>query len=550
MAAVATGPGSPPAGTRSLAGTGTLVRFMLRRDRIRLPVWIGAIVLFTVVTAASLPGLYLTAADRQARAGLIQNPGVRAFSGPGFGLEDYTLGAMMAQEMLSWIAIFVALMSILLMVRHTRSEEETGRAELVRAAVVGRYAHIAAALIVVAGGSVALGVVMALSLGGLGIESIGWAGSWLFGAAVATVGVVFAAVTAVTAQVNEHARGAGGLAGAAFALAFLLRGIGDAAETGGGFLSWLSPVGWAQQTRVYVDDRWWPLLLPVALAAGLVGLALWLSVHRDLGAGLVRPRPGPATGSRLLSSGFGLAWRQHRAGVAWWAVALFLFGLGYGTLAAEVETFIQELAALEEWIGQLGGATLIDSFLSVIVLLISIVVAVFGVLAVLRPRAEESAGRAEPLLATAVSRYRWLAGHLGIALAGSALLLAASGTGLGLTASAALDDPSILPRVVTAALAYLPAVWLTLGLGVALFGLLPRASLLAWLVIVYAGVVGMFAELLSLPGWMTDLSPFGHVPMLPAEDVRWAPLLVLTAIAAGLTTAGLIGFRRRDLETT
>jgi ABC-2 type transport system permease protein len=535
--------------TRALAGTGTLIRFVLRRDRVRIPVWIGAITFFTVLTASAFPDLYLTQADRQARAALMENPGVRTFSGPGYGLDNYTFGAMMAQEMLSWIAIFTALMSILLMVRHTRAEEETGRAELVRAAVVGRHAHTAAALLVVGGASVVLGVVMAAGLGVLGIETITWAGSWLFGAALASVGVVFAAVTAVTAQINEHARGAGGMAGAAFAFFFLLRGAGDMIEIGGSLPSWLSPVGWAQQTRVYVDDRWWPLLLPAVFTAALVAVALWLSVRRDLGASLVRPRPGPATGSRLLSSPLGLAWRQHRSAVIWWSVALFLFGVGYGSLAAEVEAFVNELAAFDEWMAQIGGARLIDSFLSVIVMLISVAVAVFAVLTVLRPRGEETAGRAEPLLATAVSRIGWTASHLVMALAGSLVLLALAGAGLGLTASAVLDDAELLPRVVGAALAYAPAVWLTVGLGVALFGLLPRASLLVWLVIVYAGVVGMFAPLLGLPDWMVNLSPFGHVPMLPAAALEWRPLLLLAGIAAALIAAGLYGFRQRDLDT-
>lgn len=534
--------------TNALAGTGTLVRFILRRDRVRLPVWIGAIAGMTVLTALSFPDIYTDATERQARAVLIENPGIRAFTGPGFGLADYTFGAMMAQEMLSWLAIFVALMSILLMVRHTRAEEEAGRAELVRSAVVGRHAHTVAALVVVGGASVALGVVTALGLGAVGLETITWPSSWLYGAALAAVGVVFAAVTAVTAQITEYGRGAGGLAGAAFAVAYLLRAAGDAMEVGGGFLSWLSPVGWAQQTRVYVDDRWWPLLLAVALTAGLIALALWLSVRRDLGAGLRATRAGSPGASAWLAGPLGLAWRQHRASVIWWSVALFLFGLGYGSLASEVEAFVSELAALEEWMGELGESV-IDSFLSVVMLLVALAVAVFGLLTVLRPAAEESAGRAEPVLATAVSRIRWAGSHLMIAFAGSAVLLALSGLGLGISASSALADPGILPELVAAGLAYTPAVWLTLGVGAALFGLLPRTTVLAWLVVAYAVAVGMFGELLSFPDWAQELSPFGHVPMLPAEHMTWTPLVVLTALATGLVAAGLVGFRRRDLET-
>jgi ABC-2 type transport system permease protein len=154
------------------------------------------------------------------------------------------------------------------------------------------------------------------------------------------------------------------------------------------------------------------------------------------------------------------------------------------------------------------------------------------------------------VLATGASRIRWVGSHLTVALAGSAVLLLLAGLGLGATASAALEDASVLPRLLGAALAYVPAVWLTVGLGVALFGLVPRASVLVWIVIAYAGTVGYMGDLLGLPDWMEDLSPFGHVPLLPAHGFTLLPLVVLTAIAAGLIAIGLAGFRRRDLTTT
>lgn len=185
-----------------------------------------------------------------------------------------------------------------------------------------------------------------------------------------------------------------------------------------------------------------------------------------------------------------------------------------------------------------------------LVLLIGVTVAVFAVLAELRPRSEETAGRAEPVLAASVSRAGWVASHLAIALVGSAVLLALSGLGLGITASAALSDAAVLPRLVGATLAYLPAVWVTVGIGVALFAVAPRGSRLVWIVIAYAGVIGMFADLLGLPDWMVNLSPFGHIPLVPAVDIGWAALATLIANAASLIALGLYRFRRRDLAAT
>jgi ABC-2 type transport system permease protein len=55
------------------------------------------------------------------------------------------------------------------------------------------------------------------------------------------------------------------------------------------------------------------------------------------------------------------------------------------------------------------------------------------------------------------------------------------------------------------------------------------------------------APLLGLPGWVSDLSPFAHVPRVPAEPMAWGPVLALVAVAAVAVAVGLVGYRRRDL---
>lgn len=549
MTATAPARTAAPGGRRTLTGTGTLIRFILRRDRVRLPVWIGAIGLFTIGSVASLPDIYLDDSDLAARADLMNNPGLRVVSGPGYGLDDYTFGAMIAHEYLSWVAVFVGLMSTLLLVRHTRAEEEAERAELVRAGVVGRHASLTAAMTVVAGAHIVLGALLALGIGSLGLESVSQESSWLFGAAMAAIGIVFVGVTAVTVQISEHGRGAGGLAGAALALAYFLRAAGDAGDDPSNALSWLSPIGWSQQTRVYVDDRWWPLLLSVALTVVLAAIAYRLSARRDVGAGLIQSRPGSPTAPASLSSPVGLAWRLNRTSTMWWSIALLLFGLGYGTIVSEAESFAEEFSAMEDMLDTFGGTSIIDTFLAMLVSLMAIAVSVYAVLTVLRLRSEETSGRAEPVLATATSRMGWVGSHLTVAVVGSAVILLLGVLGLGLTAAAALEDGGIVVRLLGAGLAYLPAVWLTVGLGVALFGLVPRATVLVWILIAYAALIGSFSAILDLPEWTLDLSPFGHVPSLPAADLAWTPLVVLTLIAAALLAVGLYGFRRRDLET-
>jgi ABC-2 type transport system permease protein len=539
----ATGTGSPSE-RGALAGTGRLVRFALRRDRIRLTAWLAGIVVLSVSTATSFAGLYPTAADRQGTAATLDSPAGLAMTGPRHYLADYNLGSMMGHQMLGFTAILVALMSIFLVVRHTRAEEESGRAELLRATVVGHHAHLTAALVVALAANLLLALVITLTHGGVGVEGMTWSGSLLYGAAHAGVGMTFAAVAAVTAQVMQHPRGASGSAAAVLGAAYVLRAVGDAGDQ---WLSWLSPIGWAQATYVYVGDRWWPLLLCVLATALLAGTAFVLSTHRDVGAGLRTPRPGRASATSALRHPLGFALRLHRSVLIGFVVALALIGVSYGSVLADVENMLGSVEGIDEMVAAMGGTTLVESFLAMVTIVMSIFASIFVVLAVLRARSEENAGRAEPLLATRLSRTRWLGSHLVVAVAGGALLSLAGALGLAVAGAGSTGDTSLFATATGAALVYLPAQWVTAGAVVALYGWVPRFAPVAWLVPGWAFLVGYIGGILQLPDWLLNLSPFSVVPTVPAQELSWTPLLGLTAVAVAFVAVGLAGLRRRSV---
>lgn len=534
-----------PTGGAGLAGTPTLIRFILRRDRVRIPVWVAALTVGTVGVAQSFGDLYGTVVDRQSIATTMNSPAALAMTGPSRYLQDYNLGSMMSHQMLGFMGIMVGLMSVLLVVRHSRAEEEAGRAELVRAAVVGRHAHLTAALVVVAATNALLGILIALGLGGLGAEGITWGGSLLYGAAHTMLGLVFAGVAAVTVQITEHSRGAAGLGLAAVGFAYLLRASGD---VGDGTASWLSPIGWAQRTWVYVDDRWWPLLLGVALAAVLVTAGFQLSTRRDVGAGLRQTRPGRAAASSMLGHPIGLAVRLHRGLLVGFGVAMLLLGASYGSILGDADTMLADIDVLNQAIADIGGANIAEGFASMILVITAILASVYVVIAALRMRAEETAGRAEPLLATPLSRARWLGSHLVVVSTGAVLMLLLGGLGFGISGAASTGDGELLPKLVGASLAYAPALWVCAGVAVALFGLLPRYATLAWIVPAYGFFAGYLGQILRLPDWLNNLSPFGHIPQLPADELRLTPLVLLTVLAAALLLAGAAAFRERGVN--
>jgi ABC-2 type transport system permease protein len=256
-----------------------------------------------------------------------------AMTGRPVGLDSVDRAA--AFEVFLTMAVVVALMSIFLVVRHTRADEEAGRAELVRATRVGRHAPLlaAVALLVLANLGVAVAVAVVAVVAGLGV-----AGAVLLGASLAGVGLVHGALAAVAAQLTAHARSALALAGSLVGLSVLLRAAGDVRDDA---LSWLSPIGWGQATYPYHLDRWWPLLLCLGTAGVAVGVALALLDRRDHGAGMLPGRPGRPHAPRSLGGPLGLAWRLQRGTVAGWTAGIVVSGLAFGSLVRATEDLLE-----------------------------------------------------------------------------------------------------------------------------------------------------------------------------------------------------------------
>jgi ABC-2 type transport system permease protein len=537
--------GTALAGT-GLAGTGALAKLAFRRDRIMLPAWVYVITALVASNSYSLNKLYPTA---QARADLAvsggHNPALVFLYGR---LSGDSLGAVSAWRYGVWAAIFGALMSIFIVVRHTRADEETGRGELVGSAAVGRLAALTAGLLVAVAANVALAVLLTAALIFLGLPA---AGSAAFALAITTCSLAFAAVAALTAQLAAGARAARGIAVGALGAAYLLRAVGDVAGSSGpSWLTWLSPLGWTEFVRPYTADRWWVLALPLMLTVAAVAAAYVLAVTRDYGAGLLPDRPGRATASRWLRGPLGLGWRLQRGTLLGWAVGFAFTFAASGAAAKGIGSLLGGSTQLRNAFSRLGGqAGITNAYLAAIMSLAGLAAAGYATSAVLRLRAEETGGLAEPLLATAVGRVRWGLSHVAVAALGTAVLLAVAGlaTGLGYGLRIGSTGPQAA-RMTGAAMAQLPASLVIAGIAVALVGLWPGVSVAgAWTVLGAVVVIDLFGAVLQLSHWLLDISPFTHVPKLPGGPVSAAPLLWLSLIALALSALGLAGLHRRDI---
>jgi ABC-2 type transport system permease protein len=522
-----------------MTGLATLLRFSFRRERVRIPVYLVLFAVMVASTGVQSEELYPTAADRAAYVQTVTgNPGLIAMVGPPFDVT--TVGGDVAWQLGGFGAAFAALMSMFFVGRHTRAEEQSGRSELVGAAPVERHAPLTAALVVVTVAQLLLGAVVALAMLALDQPA---AGSLAFGASLTGVGLVFAGVAAVAMQVAQTTSVGYGLTGAAIGAAYLLRAAGD---VGDGALSWLSPIGWGQAMRPYAAERWWPLGLCLLAAAALAAVAVALRARRDEGAGIVQPRPGPAVAGRRLTHPFGLALRLQRGALIGWSAGLFLSGLSIGLTGRDAESLVGDSSDLAQFLQDAGG-DIVDQYFAVSMLSMALIGTGFGIQAALRMRSEEASGRLEPLLATALDRRAWAGAYVAVALLGSLVVLAANGLGAGIADAINSDDPAQLPRLLLAGIAPVPAVWVLVGLTAALFGLAPRAAPAAWGALGACFLLSLLGPLLGLPEWVLDVSPFAHVPELPAADFSAVPLLALTAVAAALVAVGIGAFRRRDI---
>ncbi|MFJ3308536.1 ABC transporter permease [Streptomyces sp. NPDC086549] len=525
-----------PRSSRHLAGTGALLRLALRRDRVMIPVFVAVNALMVLSMPGTLKTLYGTTAER---ADLVQqmetNASFRALLGPVF---DTSIGALTAWRVGLTAAELVAVMSLLVVVRHTRDEEESGRQELVASGMVGRRASLTAALLAAAVANALLALLVTAGLAGRGAS-----GALSFGLGLAGVGMVFATMAAIVAQLTESARLARGLTAGVLGAAFVLRAAGDSAtDDGSSVLTWFSPLGWLENQRSFAGERWWVLLLFAAAVAVQAVVAYELAGRRDIGMSFLPTRPGPPTG-RLGTAG-ALAWRLQRGSVLGWSVGFFLAGVVYGGLTDGAADLVGDNAKAREIFERMGGQSgLTDAFLASMVGMLGLIASLYVVGSVLRLHGEETSGRTEPVLACAVGRLRWAAGHLVITFGGSALIMLLAGLGF------AVGYGKEIGPILGACLVQLPAVWVIGGVAVLLYGLTPRLATAAWGVAVAVLLIGWIGPALDAPRIVLDLSPFGHLPKLPGGGMEWGPVLVLSGAAVALVGAGLAGLRRRDLTT-
>jgi len=533
-ALVARGRHQAPPARSTLAGTAALVGFALRRDRVRLPVWIVILTLTMVYTPNAIKLAYPGEAQRQARVDLLKTPAGIVLGGPMFGRNETDLGVMMANELMLSLIVATSILAILTMIRHTRAEEESGAAELLLSSVVGRHARTTAALIVVAGVDAVLAMTLTIAMVATGLAVAGSAAMCL---GITTVALVFGALAAVSAQLWRQARTATGAAMGALAAAVLVRGAGDVIDNSGSTLSWFSPIAWAQQMRAFVALRWWPLALLAALAVGLTTAALVLENRRQYDDATLATS-GQHPNARPVGGVFGLQMTLQRGQMISWSIALLVSGAAFGSMTKS----LLDTARGNELVARLLSAQGADGVYTTMTQFLAAATTAYVVSVIVRLSRDEQSGVAEAVLAGSVSRWRWLLSAVAAALAGATVLLMCAGLGNGLGAGLTSGEPMTTLRLTGAALAFLPAMAVVAA--IAALGVALRHPGIGWVAVTFV-VTGLYlGALLRLPPWLIDASPIARTTA--PSSISVPALAAMTSIAAGLTLVAGLLYRRRD----
>ncbi len=517
--------------------------FKWRQIRLSSLIWTISLVGVTVLTASSFSGLYQNQEERQSIAQTMEKPAMIAMVGPGYGIDNYTNGAMMAHQMLLFTAVVFAIMSILLVTKMTRTEEEEGKYELIRSLPVGRLSNLSASLVLISLLNIVIGLLTGIGLILINVEGLNVQGSFLYGLTLTVAGLVFTGITAVIAQLTETSRGTSGLSFAILLFFYFLRAIGDVSSEA---LSILSPLGLILRSQVYVENYWWPIIATMCLYFVLIIIAFYLNNRRDVGAGLLPAKQGKGEASKLLLSPLGLILRLQRTSIISWLIAMLLLGISYGSVFGDLESFIDSNEMIKDMFGNNPEYSLTEQFITMLMVVLSILATVPAILIFLKVRGEEKKERNEHLLTRGISRYKILAYYFLISIVMGGVSLFLSIFGLWASAASVMEDPIPFVNLLKAGMAYLPAMLTVLIIATLLFGLLPKWTPLVWMYVIYSFITVYLGGLIDMPDWLVNISSFSHIPQLPVEEFSWTRIVVLLIISLVGAIISFLGYRKRD----
>ena len=559
MAASAGAPRHPAATTfppiplrKRVYGFGSVYGKTIRDSRLSFIIAAGLLGGMSLLMGAALPTIFPTAAARQDVNNLIgAMPAsmVNLFGKPvGLG----TLGGYMTWKYGAIFAMGTILWSMTALSGTLATEARKGSLDIIASTPLGKRriaiekvaAHLtlmwlAMAILAVAAtvgshifGNEALGDYISLTSG------VGFA-LW-----IGTLAVFFGGFALLLAPVLGRG-GSAGISAILMIVLWLANGV-----DGLGAVAVLSPFRWMSDHIPLVGMYDWP---PVLLT-GMLGIVFLvggvvLFERRDLGVTAGWSLPKLPAGILGVRDPFARAFGDMLPRSLAWGIGLFLVGALIASLVGPMNeqlksdpTFLATFQSIfPNWdLASAGG------WLQLFVELLFIAFGFAASTLVSKWASDETDDRLEVLLASPMTRTRWVVAGGVAALLGTAILTVfyAVGIGIGASASGVSAGESMLGTVVLGLFA--AAV---VGVGFAVGGLW-RTSLaaeIAALFVVATYLISLIAPPLGLPEGVLQLALTAHLgqPMIGQWD--WVGMIACVVIAVGGIAVGAWGMTRRDI---
>ncbi len=526
-------------------GVWKLMKFILKRDWLRILIWVASIVIIEAIMAMALVEMYPTAADRESFKLVMDNPVMVAMFGQAYGYDNYTFGAMWAHMMYLWMGLIVGVMGVILVTKHLRNEEEEGRYEMIRSMPVGRDAYLLATILLMGGVVLIMTIFKAITMSALGIESLDFAGSLNYSIGLGLITMFFISLSAVVSQLYQNNRSVMGMGFGLLLSFYLLFAIGMVSSP---FLKWLSPFQYMLESQAYVNNYYWPLLILLALAVGLIVLALYLSSIRDLDAGFFKEKQGKKNIAKYVNRPFGFAVRTTMTMMIYWTLTLFILGASYGSIFGDLEAFLGNNELLQQMLPEIPGVPLATQFMGIIMMVMGIAACIPAVLIANKVANEEKKNRMETIMSHSVPRLEMMTSYIVLAVLAGILMLFFSAVGLYAASSSVMDDPIPFATMIEAIMVYIPSMILLIGLSALISGFTPNKS---WVVNLYLGLsffIVYIGQIVDIGELLQKFTPFNYIPRLPVDDMNWWTQIIIVVIGLGLMGIGYWRYQQRDLQ--
>ncbi|WFA09262.1 hypothetical protein [Tissierella sp. Yu-01] len=525
-------------------GTKELLYLYLRRDRFRLLIWILLPVLMLIfhsITMISLSsGKNIVSFLNEFNEDVL----ISAVHGPIMSLD--LVGATLWRAA-SPITLFLGIGVILTVIRHTRTDEETGRTELIRSFSVGRYANLTAAMLLVILSTLLSSLLMTIPMKLIGgdVKEV-----LVFGATLFFAGIFYGGVGLLACQLKSSSSGTRNIGTIFLGLGLLINILNN---MGGGdtFLRLLSPIAWSRITTPFSGGNVLGIVYCFVISVIPVFLAYTLSVKRDIGGAIFMDQTGLAEAKLTFNNPLALAWKTHKGMFMGWLFALIFVIGAFASISPSMSGSISsafEGIAGDNW---MEGMTMDLLFLNIMIYILSIFVGLYSLIAMNNLKKEEIDGRNEIILDKKIKRKKYMFSFVFVALYGSAVLLIAMGLTGGIVYSVVTNNfGNEFWQIFIMGISKIPAVWILIGTFSIFYGFFPKLTDICWAIWGFFSLLEIAWEGGIIDWSLMQLSPFSsshytiHVNNLSPQLLIG---ILLTSVI--LIFIGMVGYEKRDIMT-